>query len=149
MKILFINGSPNSDGNTASLARQLIGSRPYDTIELGQTKVYDYGQDFEDDAFDDVLAKMKEADVIVIGSPVYWHNMSGMVRSLLDHFYGPVSEGELSGRRLFFIYQGAAPEDWMLRDGEYTMRRFAGMYGMTYEGMASTSQQAAALSKKL
>ena len=34
--------------------------------------------------------------MIVVGSPVYWHNMSGSVRNLLDRFYGPVSQGALA-----------------------------------------------------
>lgn len=41
MSILFINGSPNATGNTARLAAQLLSGKPYDTIELGTTKVYD------------------------------------------------------------------------------------------------------------
>ena len=40
-------------------------------------------------------------------------------------------DGELSGRKLYFVFQGAAPEQWMLEAGEYTMKRFAGLYGMT------------------
>jgi len=33
-----------------------------------------------------------------------------MDRNLIDRFYGPVNRGELQGKRLFVIYQGAAPE---------------------------------------
>ena len=39
---------------------------------------------------------MKAADTIVIGSPVYWHNICGAVRNLLDRFYGRVAPGELA-----------------------------------------------------
>ena len=70
-------------------------------------KLYSYGQTFPDDQFIEILDKMKEADTIVIGSPVYWHNMSGAIRNLLDRFYGPVSQGELKGRSLYFLFQGA------------------------------------------
>jgi multimeric flavodoxin WrbA len=71
MSILFINGSPNATGNTARLAAQLLSGKPYDTIELGTTKVYDYGQDFADDQFDEVVRAMMAADTIVLGSPLY------------------------------------------------------------------------------
>ena len=37
--ILFINGSPNKDGNTARLARELIGDRPYEQLNLAEHKV--------------------------------------------------------------------------------------------------------------
>lgn len=51
MSILFVNASPNPRGTTARLAAQLLAGKSYDTIELGVTKVYDYGQTFDDDRF--------------------------------------------------------------------------------------------------
>lgn len=33
-KILFINGSPNRDGNTAALAKALLEGRNYETLNL-------------------------------------------------------------------------------------------------------------------
>ena len=116
MNILFINGSPNSNGNTAALAKELLQGKE---------------------------------EVIVIGSPLYWNNICGSVRNILDRFYGLVENGSLSGRTLYFLFQGAAPEKWMLEAGEYTMKRFAGLYGMKYAGMATNYSEAAKLSKKL
>ena len=95
-----------------------------------------------------VIKKMKEADVVVVGSPLYWHNICGAVRNVLDRFYGKVEQGELSGRTLYFLFQGAAPEKWMLEAGEYTMKRFAGLYGMEYGGMATDEQEAKVLMER-
>ncbi len=147
-KILFINGSPNKNGNTAALAKAAAGKQAFETLNLVDHKVYSYGQSYPDDQFEEVLAKMKEADTIIIGSPVYWHNICGSVRNLLDRFYGPVGSGEMSGRKLAFLFQGAAPEKWMMEAGEYTMSRFAGLYGMEYLGMAANRKEAEALGKK-
>lgn len=147
--ILFINGSPNKDGNTARLARELIGDRPYEQLNLAEHKVYDYGQSYGDDDFEDVLARIEAADTLVVGSPVYWHSLSGMLRNLLDRFYGPVREGSMSGKTLYFVFQGGAPTREMLDWGEYTMKRFAALYGMTYGGMVDNTHEARALSKKL
>ena len=149
MSILFINGSPNKNGNTAALAETLMNGKEYQTLHLTDYKLYGYGQDFEDDQFAEIVAKMKSADTIVIGSPVYWHNMCGLVRNLIDRFYGPISEGELGGRKFAFLFQGAAPEKWMLDAGEYTMKRFAGLYGMKYAGMATNRSEAHKLSENL
>ena len=82
MSILFINGSPNKNGNTAKLAETLMSGKAYQTLNLVDYKVYGYGQNFADDQFTEIVEQMKAADTIVIGSPVYWHNMSGMVRNL-------------------------------------------------------------------
>lgn len=149
MSILFINGSPNKNGNTAELAERLLRGKEYQTLHLVDYKVYGYGQNFEDDQFTEIVEKMKAADTIVMGSPVYWHSMSGMVRNLIDRFYGPVASGAMKGRKFVFLFQGAAPEPWMLEKGEYTMSRFAQMYGMEYVGMATNSGEAKALSEKI
>lgn len=149
MKILFINGSPNKNGNTAVMAKELLGDREYETLHLVDYKLYSYGQEFADDQFREIVAKMKEAEIIIIGSPVYWHSMSGAVRTLLDRFYGPVQQDELKGRKLFFLFQGAAPTKQMLEFGEYTMSRFTKLYGMTYMGMATNLKEVQKLSVKM
>ena len=108
-----------------------------------------YGQNLPGDGLDAVIGAMKQADTIVIGPPLYWHNICGSVRNVLDRFYGKVEDGELSGRKLYFVFQGAAPEKWMLEAGEYTMKRFAGLYGMTYGGMATNTHEATKLGKNI
>lgn len=149
MNILFINGSPNENGNTAALASELLKGKKYETLNLTDYKIGSYGQKLEGDELGQVIAKMKQAEVIVIGSPLYWHNICGSVRNVLDRFYGLVENGSLSGRTLYFLFQGASPEKWMLEAGEYTMKRFAGLYGLSYQGMATSKKEAAALAAKI
>lgn len=148
MKILFVNGSPNKDGNTATLAERLLKGKEYKTLNLIDYRINTYGQTLEGDQFEEVLTAIKETDILVIGSPLYWHNICGSVRNLLDRFYGPVATNSLRGK-LFFVFQGASPEQWMMEAGEYTMSRFAGLYGLTYEGMITNKSEADKLSDKL
>ena len=70
MSILFINGSPNKDGNTVALTSHFLKGKEYQTLHLVDYKIYSYGQKFDDDQFNEVIDKMKEADTIVIGSPL-------------------------------------------------------------------------------
>lgn len=149
MKILFINGSPNKNGNTAALAAVLLKGKEYETLNLADYRINCYGQNLPDDQLDEVIAKMKGVETIVIGSPLYWHNICGSVRNVLDRFYGLVGERELSGRTLCFLFQGAAPEKWMMEAGDYTMKRFATLYGMKYAGMATNRKEADKLSAAL
>lgn len=152
MSTLFLNASPNHDGNTARLAKALLGSHPYEQLDLAGYKVYGYGQpaaEGPDDQFGEVLARVRAAGTVVVGSPVYWHNLAGQLRCFLDRCYGPVGPGSLAGRRLFFVFQGAAPEKWMLDAGEYTMSRFAALYGMEWCGMATNEREARELGRRL
>ena len=144
MSILFINASPNKDGNTAKLAKTLLAGKEYETLNLIDYKIYAYGQNYADDQFEEIIEKMKAADTVVMGSPLYWHNICGLLRNFLDRCYGPISEGEFEGRNLFFIMQGAAPEKWQLEACEFTMSRFAGLYGFTYKGMITNTKEAKA-----
>lgn len=148
-KILFVNGSPNRNGNTAALAKVLLEGRQYGTLNLNDYRINFYGQTLDGDQLDEVIAKLKEADVVVMGSPVYWHNICASMRTLMERFYGYVPESTFIGKRLFFVYQGAAPTEMMIEDGEYTMSRFALMYGFSYEGMATNRSEARELASKI
>ena len=149
MHILFINGSPNPNGNTAKLAAELLKGKPYETLNLTDYTLSAFGQNLPGDGLDSVIDAMQQADTIVIGSPMYWHNICGSVRNMLDRFYGRVDARTLRGRKLCFVFQGGAPEKWMLEAGEYTMRRFAAIYGLTYGGMVTNRADAAKLNKEL
>ncbi|MDD3183943.1 MAG: NAD(P)H-dependent oxidoreductase [Anaerostipes sp.] len=145
-KILFINGSPNENGNTAMLAKTLLGDRDYEILNLVDYKIYSYGQKYSDDQFNEILEKMRNAEILIMGSPLYWHNICGAMRNLLDRFYGPVEQGAFNGKSLVFLFQGASPEKWML---EATMSRFAGLYGMKYLGMATDKKSAKEIAVKI
>ena len=133
MSILFINGSPNKSGNTVALTKKNF--KNYDTLHLVDYKIYSYGQKFADEQFNEVVFRMSKADTIIIGSPLYWHSMSGSIRNLLDRFYETVDENLLQGKDMYFVFQGYAPTPQQLAVGEYTMKRFAELYGMNFKSM--------------
>lgn len=142
MKIIFVNSSPNAAGNTAALAKILLKNTAYETLMLTDYKIYAYGQSFKDDEFDKVLQRLKDAETIVIGSPLYWHNLNGMLRNFMDRCYGNPMADVLKGKSLYFIIQGAAPETWQIEACEYTMKRFCAYYSMVYKGKITNSSDA-------
>ena len=109
MNILFINGSPNKNGNTAALAEELLRGKAYETLNLTDYTIGAYGQQLPGDELDTIISAMEKANVIVLGSPLYWHNICGSLRNVLDRFYGRVDSNALSGRTLYFLFQGASP----------------------------------------
>lgn len=149
MSILFINGSPNKNGNTVDIAKILLKDKKYETLNLVDYKIYSYGQNFEDDQFKKVIEKMLDVDIIVIGSPMYWHSMCGAVRNLLDRTYGELSENIFSDKKLYFIFQGAAPTKEQLNAGNYTMERYTILYGFKYQGMITDKSEAQKMNNNL
>lgn len=98
MNILCLNASPRKNGHTSKLLKQMItGSINQDDIE--QVNVYDL--EFQpcrgclqcrpdktcvlplDDAHK-IATKINEADVLIIGTPTYWGNIPGPLKSLFD-----------------------------------------------------------------
>ncbi len=101
MKVLLLNGSANVKGNTyqalEAIAKQLkedgidseifqLGGKPIrDCIGCGQCN--DKGCVFTDDLVNEFVAKAKEADGFVFGTPVYYAHPSGRVLSFLDRVF--------------------------------------------------------------
>lgn len=99
MKVLMINGSPRKDGNTAralkevadALAAEGIGSETVwpgvkpvrGCIACYQCKAKNLGKCvFGDDAANDIIEKLKDADGMIIGSPVYYGQPAGAFLAL-------------------------------------------------------------------
>ena len=53
MNILFINGSPNKNGNTKALAEKMLKGKSYETLNLTDYRIGSYGQNFQDDQLDE------------------------------------------------------------------------------------------------
>lgn len=62
MSILFINASPNKNGNTAKLAKELLTGKEYATLNLIDYKIYSYGQEYPDDQFNEVIDAIRKAE---------------------------------------------------------------------------------------
>ena len=116
MTILFINGSPNKNGNTVALVKRLLRNQEYETLHLTDYKIYDYGQDFLDDQFKEVIQKVFAADTLVIGSPVYRHSINGLVRNFLDRQYGVVNRW-VSWKKTLFYLSRLCSDTRSVRDG--------------------------------
>lgn len=104
MKVLLINGSPRQQGNTATalaeVAKQLslegieseivwIGNKPVrGCIACGQCAVQGLGRCvFDDDICNRISAKFKEADALIVGSPVYYGQPNGALISIIQRAF--------------------------------------------------------------
>lgn len=111
----MLNGSAHTNGNTyrslLEVGKQLekegityeifqLGTKPIrDCIGCG--KCSDQGCVFADDKVNEFVAKAKEADGFVFGTPVYYAHPSGRIQSFLDRVF-------YSSGRSFAFKPGAA-----------------------------------------
>lgn len=148
-KVLFINASENRDGNTSRMAKSLLGNTPYDQLNLVDYRVDSLGQHFDGDQFDVVLKAMQQADVIVIGTPVYWHTMSGSLKNVIDRMYTVRNNANLTGKQMYFITQGTAPTPESIQQLKWTMNRFGEYFGMDVKGLAANDAEVEVLRNQL
>ena len=142
-KYLFINGSMNRNGRTARMAEILLDGKEYDTINLMDYKVVHLGQEKDGDRFMDIINAMRAADTIVIGSPVYWFTMSSLLKTVVDRLYELQGTNiGLDGKKMAFIFQGAAPTRDAIRSTSYIFEQIAGVLNMKFVGTASDEREA-------
>jgi multimeric flavodoxin WrbA len=118
MKALAINGSPRKGGNTEILLRKILeplaaAGHKTDYVQVGGTRIRGCTACgacgrlknkrcvIEDDIFNLAFAKMLDADAIVIGSPVYFADVTAETKALIDRA-GRVARtnGGLLGRKI-------------------------------------------------
>ena len=101
MKVLMLNGSSNLKGNTYTtlleVGRQLEKEGiEYEIFQMGPAPVRDCigcgkcsgeGCVFTDDCVNEFIAKAREADGFVFGTPVYYAHPSARILSLLDRAF--------------------------------------------------------------
>lgn len=101
MKVLMLNGSPKANGNT-NRALIEVGEQlkkegvDYEIFQMGGKPIRDCigcmkcsaeGCVFSDDIVNEFIAKAKEADGFVFGTPVYYAHPSGRILSLLNRAF--------------------------------------------------------------
>ena len=82
MKVLLLNGSPRKEGCTFTALSEVAKALNNNGID---TEIFQAGNP-DTDNVKAAAAKLKEADALVVGSPVYWASPSGQIIEFMDKF---------------------------------------------------------------
>jgi multimeric flavodoxin WrbA len=144
MKVLAINGSPRKTWNTATLLKKALKGAASQGAETELIHLYDlkftgctscfacktkggksYGRCAVKDGLAPVLKEVEAADALILGSPIYFGNVSGEMRSFLERLLFPYFTYTDPPQSLFpkkiptaFIYTMNVPEE-MMREWGY------------------------------
>ncbi len=108
MKVVAFNGSPRKNGNTACSLNTVLAELENTGIEtemihVGKENIHGCRACFtcsknkneqcalESDPVNEWIQKMKKADGILLGSPVYFSGVSGTMKSFLDRAFFVIS----------------------------------------------------------
>ena len=137
MKAIAINGSPRKKWNTATLLEKAIEGAASQGAETRLIHLYDlifrgciscfackkrggesYGTCAVKDDLTAIYAEIKEASALILGSPIYFGDVTGIMRSFLERLLFPYLAYESPPRTLFprkirtaWIYTMNAPEE--------------------------------------
>lgn len=137
-KVLILEGSPRPNGNSCILSdefargaqeagcsvEKVMVARKKLSGCLGCNACYrNGGACVQKDDMEEIRAKMLEADVIVLASPIYFYSMTSQMKTLIDRTYAFFSE--LKGKTFYFVITCAAT------DASFTETMLASLRGFT------------------
>jgi multimeric flavodoxin WrbA len=120
LDVIAINGSPRREWNTATLLKNALEGA--DSVGARTTLVHLYDLDYQgctscfsckkkgntcdglcamSDDLREVLAQVLESDVLLLGSPIYFGDVTGEVRSFLERLLFPSASYDEFGRSIF------------------------------------------------
>ncbi len=77
---LLLNGSPRKEGCTFTALSEVAKTLNHNGID---TEIFQAGNP-DTDNVKAAAAKLKEADALIVGSPVYWASPSGQIIEFMD-----------------------------------------------------------------
>ena len=137
-KVLILEGSARANGNSCILSDEFArgAEEAGNNVEkimvarkklsgcLGCNACYrNSGACVQKDDMEEIRAKMLEADVIVLASPIYFYSMTAQMKTLIDRTYAFFSE--LKGKTFYFVVTCAAT------DASFTETMLASLRGFT------------------
>lgn len=123
-KVLIIKGSPRRKGNTAILAEEFAKGAREAENEVTEVSLIDKqigdcmgcsacqkngGQCVQKDDMVEIYDQMKNADIIVFTSPVYFYTWTSLMKRFIDRTFAV--ESILQNKAFYMISAGAAPEE--------------------------------------
>ncbi|WP_264531892.1 flavodoxin family protein [Flavobacterium sp. N502540] len=102
-KKVIILGSSRKNGNTTRIADEISKETGIDIINLSDYNIsyYDYeSKNREDDFFPLIKDIIEKYDTLIFATPIYWYNMSGIMKVFFDRFSDLIRIEKETGRKL-------------------------------------------------
>lgn len=102
-KKVIILGSSRKNGNTTKIADEISKQSEIDIINLSDYNIsyYDYeSKNIEDDFLPLIKGIIEKYDTLIFATPIYWYNMSGIMKVFFDRFSDLIRIEKETGRKL-------------------------------------------------
>jgi multimeric flavodoxin WrbA len=125
MEILVINGSPRKGGNTEILLDALISGAQEAGATIANVKLRNLkvspcracdsckrtGKCIQKDDMPELVSKMEQSEVWILGTPVYWWGPTAQIKAFIDRWYG-INRDVFKGRKAVLVipFESGNPE---------------------------------------
>ncbi|MGO4772719.1 flavodoxin family protein [Flavobacterium sp. W22_SRS_FK3] len=102
-KKVIILGSARKNGNTTKIVDEISKESAIDVIDLSDYNIshYDYeSKNREDDFLPLIRRILEDYDTLIFATPIYWYNMSGIMKVFFDRFSDLIRIEKETGRKL-------------------------------------------------
>jgi multimeric flavodoxin WrbA len=102
-KKVIILGSSRKNGNTTKIVDEISKEHGIEVINLSDFNIsyYDYeSKNREDDFFPLIKGIIENYDTLIFATPVYWYNMSGIMKVFFDRISDLIRIEKETGRKL-------------------------------------------------
>ena len=150
-KITLIFGSPRKEGNSETMAEQLISSRPAD-VEVDRfhvsgmkvrgcidcRKCWSTGKPCViDDEMQKIYESLINSDLIVFVTPLYWYSWSAQIKPVLDRLLPFMSEdarADLHGKKAVLVASAGDDRESCFEGLLFSFRESCSLLGMDIAG---------------
>ncbi|WP_026727154.1 flavodoxin family protein [Flavobacterium denitrificans] len=102
-KKVIILGSSRKNGNTTKIVDEISKEHHIEVVNLSDYNIsyYDYESKNIDDDFLPLIRRiLEEYDTLLFATPVYWYNMSGIMKVFFDRISDLIRIEKETGRKL-------------------------------------------------
>lgn len=102
-KKVIILGSSRKNGNTSKIVDEISKEYNIDVVNLSDYNIsyYDYeSKNIEDDFLPLIKRIIENHDTFIFATPIYWYNMSGIMKVFFDRFSDLIRIEKETGRKL-------------------------------------------------
>ncbi|OXB01387.1 FMN reductase [Flavobacterium oncorhynchi] len=141
-KKVIILGSSRKNGNTTKIIDEISKEYNIDVVNLSDYNIsyYDYeSKNIEDDFLPLIKKIIENHDTFIFATPIYWYNMSGIMKVFFDRFSDLIRIEKETGRKLRGKKIGVISNshDNEIEDSFYIpFKKTADYLGMEYLGHA-------------
>ena len=135
MKVLVLNGSPRPQGNTSKMTaafKEAAEAAGHDVREFRAAGMnirgclaceYCHGKGegacVQKDDMQKIYSELKDTEMIVLASPIYYHGISGQLKCVIDRFYSALYPKAPESLKYISMFLASGDKD------QYTGARFS------------------------